>query len=90
MFASLSSRGFRPCVYLGGGGDSVRLLGLRNGRGKRCFDPFDSFARTEYRGGRCGGCGGWVGGWGSLSLSFFLVAELALLSIHISTYLLLC
>lgn len=44
-------RGFRPCVFLGGLGDRLKLLGLKHGEGKRVFDPVDSFQRTLYQGG---------------------------------------
>lgn len=46
-----AARGFRPCAYLGGPGDKLRLLGLKRGPGRRVFPAFDSFQRTVYEGG---------------------------------------
>lgn len=44
-----TARGFRPCVYLGGAGDRLTLLGLKSGPGRREFDKFDSFQRRMYQ-----------------------------------------
>jgi len=42
--------GLRPCVFLGGPSDNVRLLGLKSGFGKRIYPPNDPFMRAEFAG----------------------------------------